>query len=143
MKIRNTLPKFVSLMIIMVLLLGTVMPIMALANVTVGSDGNNNLIIDTSGLTFPSLVTDDDLTVATEAVNMSLTKYKNMITIIAGFGALFCGAILIFSITKLGASGGDPNARKQAVVAIFVSGIGLSLLGAIAVLSQMALSLFV
>jgi hypothetical protein len=65
------------------------------------------------------------------AVNMEegFNRVKTLIMMFTGFCALLSGAFLIFAITKLGASGGDPSKRSKAITAIICSGVGLALLG--------------
>lgn len=60
-------------------------------------------------------------------------KYKTVINFLYIIMTLTCLAGLIFSIVKLGSSGGNPQMRQQAIMGILFCGIGVALLGSVGI----------
>lgn len=89
-----------------------------------GVDSNNGLSV---------AIETSDNNDAASAWKKIYDRYKTVINFIYIVMTLTCLAGLIFSIVKLGSSGGNPQMRQQAIMGILFCGIGVALLGSVGI----------
>lgn len=101
----------------------------------IGNDGIKITEYDEGGQT-------QDISAGT-AWTKILNEYNGIIKIIYGLFLLTCVLVFIINFTKLGSTGGNPQARQNCMMGLIVSGIGTALLGGIGMFFQYAYNFFI
>lgn len=69
-----------------------------------------------------------------------LSKYRNLVILLAAIAALTMVVLFIIGFIRLGASAGNPNARSEAIKGIIVTGIATALLGSVSLITYLSYS---
>lgn len=104
-------------------------------------EGNGTPKISVSGKSAEDLGVEDGANVGDvkySAWNTIFEEYKGFIMGIYGLFIMTCVLIFVISFAKLGASAGNPQARKNAIIGIACSGVGTALLGSLGLIFYLA-----
>lgn len=135
---KHNKSKFFRIILIFILLIPFHTNYSPIKNSNIGSEmiiaaRANTLDLDLNiGLNEDGLVKIKDTDDSGKAWGEFIGNYKNFITGVSAVGAITMVALFIMQFLKLGASAGNPQARREALIGVLWTGIATSLLGGVA-----------
>lgn len=95
-------------------------------SVEVRMDSDGNIILEGGGVNFNDS--------SSNSWNQIFSRYRNIIVGLSGFATLTMLGAFIFLFTKLGATSGNDQARRQTITGIMFTGIATALLGSVTII---------